>query len=174
MLTYKRLKKLFYYRDDGALIRKIKLPGYKNIYIGTDPSKYEQVTIDGEIYRLHRLVWLYHKGYFPEFGIDHKDRIKSNTKINNLREATQVCNMRNTGLNKNNKSGVKGVCFYKRDNTWEAQMTIEGRNLRFGRYKDFSEAVCARLAAEQCVDWAGCDFTSPAYLYVKENIQRSC
>jgi len=174
MLTQKSLKKLFYYREDGALVRKIKLPHYKTVYIGTDPDKYEQVTICGKNYRLHRLVWLFHHGYFPEFGIDHKDRIKSNTRLSNLREATQVCNMRNTGMNVNNKSGVKGVCFYKRDETWQAQMTVEGKNIRLGRYRDFDDAVCARLAGEQCFDWAGCDFNSPAYLYVKENIQGGC
>lgn len=32
-------------------------------------------------------------------------------------------------------------------------------------------AVCARLAGEQCLDWEGCDSNSPAYKYVKENIQ---
>jgi len=170
MLTQKRVKALFIYRDDGALVRKVPLPYCKDVYLGTDPTKYAYINVDKVTYRLHRIVWLYHKGYLPEHGIDHKDRIKSNTKIQNLREATQVCNMRNTGLNKNNKSGVKGVCWFKSLNKWHAQMTIQTKNKNLGLYKDFDNAVCARLAGEQCVDWAGCDFNSPAYLYVQENI----
>jgi len=31
-------------------------------------------------------------------------------------------------------------------------------------------AVCARLAAEQCLDWERCDSNSPAYQYVQNNI----
>lgn len=45
------------------------------------------------------------------------------------------------------------------------------KKLKFlGRYNEFENAVCARLSAEQCLDWQGCDSESPAYQYVKENI----
>lgn len=36
---------------------------------------------------------------------------------------------------------------------------------------DFDEAVCYRLAAEQCLNWSGCYDNSSACKYVKENIQ---
>lgn len=38
-------------------------------------------------------------------------------------------------------------------------------------FDDFTEAVAHRLAAEQCLDWDGCDSTSPAYLYMKEYLK---
>ena len=32
------------------------------------------------------------------------------------------------------------------------------------------DAVCARLAAEQCLNWEGCDSNSSAYQFVKKYI----
>ena len=37
-----------------------------------------------------------------------------------------------------------------------------------GGYKNFDEAVCHRLAAEQCLVWDGCDNSSTAYQYVQK------
>ncbi|MDP8268225.1 MAG: hypothetical protein P9L97_05800 [Candidatus Tenebribacter davisii] len=39
-----------------------------------------------------------------------------------------------------------------------------------GQYREFGNAVCARLAGEQCVDWDKSDLNSPAHKWVKENI----
>ncbi len=38
-----------------------------------------------------------------------------------------------------------------------------------GTYDNFDNAVLARLAAEQCLGWAGCDNSSPAYKYAKNH-----
>ncbi|MDP8268323.1 MAG: AP2/ERF family transcription factor, partial [Candidatus Tenebribacter davisii] len=68
-------------------------------------------------------------------------------------------------------SGIKGVSWYKNRNRWVANIFISGKRLDLRFCKTFDEAVCYRLTAEQCVNWEGCDSNSPAYLYVKENIQ---
>jgi len=97
--------------------------------------------------------------------------IKYHNWWDNLREATQQCNQRNVGTRSDNTSGVKGVTWHKRDKQWVAQICVNKKNKSIGYYADFDDAVCARLAAEQCVDWAGCDSSSPAYQYVT-NIQQ--
>ena len=47
-------------------------------------------------------------------------------------------------------------------------MCINYKKIYLGIYKDFDEAVCVRLAVEQCVNWEGCDSNSPAYQYVQK------
>ena len=124
-----------------------------------------------KLYKAHRLAWFYVHGYMPENDIDHEDRITNHNWIKNLREVSKVCNARNIGNIKSNTSGVKGVKWDKFNTKWEVCIMINQINKYLGRYKSFDNAVCARLAGEQCVNWEGCDSHSPAYQYVRENIQ---
>lgn len=41
-----------------------------------------------------------------------------------------------------------------------------------GMYKSLDNAVCARLAAEQCFSWDDCNSNTTASSYVKKNITR--
>lgn len=110
---------------------------------------------------------MWHYGYMPENGLDHRDRNPRNNRIDNLREATQSCNMRNTNLQRNNTSGVRGVSWSKRAKMWQAKIKIQRRQIGLGYSKCFLEAVCLRFAAEQCVDWDLCDSSSSARLFVE-------
>ncbi len=51
------------------------------------------------------------------------------------------------------------------------QVTVDDRDRCVGRHKDFTEAVAHRLAAEQALDWSGCDSSSPAYQYMQNYIE---
>lgn len=131
---------------------------------------YIVIRINNNGYLAHRLAWFYVHGYFPEYEVDHNNRIKHDNRLENLKEATRSCNQRNIGLASNNKSGVKGVSFDKRAHQWRSDIVVNTKLHYLGRYNDFNDAVCARLAAEQCLDWPGCDSNSPAFQYVKKNI----
>lgn len=173
-LTQERVLELFDYREDGVLIRKIRTSNRVNLgdVAGSyDKKGYLTVRVDGRTYKVHRLIWLWHYGYFPESGLDHKDRIKDHNYIDNLREAGSVCNVRNTGNRSTNTSGVKGVGPGKRGKRWRARITVFGKTIPLGVHADFIEAVCHRLAAEQALDWAGCDSSSPAFQYVENYIR---
>lgn len=167
-LTQAEVKRLFDYRD-GVLYWRIKPAS--NVFIGkpagTLSKGYSRTTINGKIYLNHRLIFLYHHGYIPENIIDHIDRNTLNNNIENLRETVQQCNIRNSKQFCTNTSGVKGVCWHKLKNKWMSQININQDIKYLGLYSDFTEAVAHRLAAEQCVDWNGCDSRSPAYLYMK-------
>ena len=173
-MTQDIVRKLFNYNEfTGLLTWKIK--SAKNIKVGDEAGTigshgYIQVTIKGKLYLVHRIIWLWYYGYLPENLIDHKNRNKIDNCIKNLRETTQICNLRNTGNISSNTSGIKGVCFDKRDEKWTTYIMVNKKHRSLGSYKDFDDAVCARLAGEQCLNWSGCDFNSPAYVYVKENI----
>lgn len=132
---------------------------------------YVRIGIYGVRYFAHRLAWLYVHGYFPENEIDHKDMVRHHNWISNLREFTRGCNSRNCGNRNDNTSGVKGVSWKKRDKKWEVYIDINGKRKSLGIFPDFSEAVCHRLAAEQCLGWEKSESNSPASIWVKENVQ---
>lgn len=171
--SQERLKELFEYREDGQLIRKIRVSNNTNagdIAGSMDPDGYLSVRVDNIHYYVHRLIFIWHKGYNPENDIDHHpDRTRSNNRIENLREATRSCNVRNTGNFSNNTSGVKGVCWVTARSKWFSFITVTGKRKWLGYYKDFNEAVLSRLSSEQCLNWEGCDSSSPAYKYAIEN-----
>ena len=169
-LTYKKVRKLFDYRPDGNLIWKMRKG---NIMIddvaGTHRKNYySKIRIDNKFYVSHIIIWLWHHGYMPECELDHINRVKHDNRIENLREASSQCNKRNRGNFKNNKSGVKGVFTGKSwGDFWQARITVNGKQYNIGTHYLFEEAVLHRLAAEQCLDWDGCDSSSPAYQYAK-------
>lgn len=173
-LTHKELRRQLMYNPwTGVFYWKIRSANRIHIgdIAGCFKDDYISIRINNILYPAHRLAWFYVYGYMPENDIDHIDRIKHHNWIKNLREVSKICNARNTGNRKNNKSGVKGVSWNKNTGKWRSEIMINKKSKHLGVNEDFDEAVCIRLAAEQCVDWEGCDSNSPAYLYVKENIQ---
>lgn len=62
---------------------------------------------------------------------------------------TQVTKLRNMSPNAANTSGVRGVYFEKRTNTWRARLKFKGKIMSFGSYVRFEDAVLARKEAEQ-------------------------
>lgn len=172
-LTQDYVRELFDYKDGVLYWKVVKAARIKvGDTAGYVSNGYLLTRVNGKNYKNHRLVWLYEYGYFPENDIDHIDRDCSNNKINNLREVSRQCNLRNTGDFNHNTSGVKGVSWCNRAKKWRAYIKINQKNKHLGRYEDFDNAVCARLAAEQCLGWSGCDKSSPAFKYVKNMVNQ--
>lgn len=138
-LTKEYLHKIFDYKD-GELFWKIK-PN-RRIKIGSKagssmPNGYKNISINKKFYYLHRIIFLYHHGYFPE-EVDHI-KGKSN-KIENLRAANRCNQSCNTKLRKDNKSGIKGVYWNKRDKKWAVQLHFDNVKKYFGSYFDINVA----------------------------------
>lgn len=172
-ITQKKLKELLHYDSEtGIFTWIITNTNYVKAgdVAGTESHGYIVIAIEGETYKAHRLAWLYVHGYFPENLLDHKDRIRHHNWINNLREASNQCNQRNTGNRVDNKSGVKGVSWFKATEKWQVHIAVNGKLIFLGRHTCLLEAACHRLAAEQCLNWEGCDSSSPAYQYVKDQL----
>jgi phosphotransferase system IIB component len=89
---------------------------------------YRKGYIQGKSYREHTLVWIYHNGDIP-FGleIDHKNQVRDDNRIENLRVVTHAQNMANKKAAKKNKLNVKGVS--KTGNRYRATFC--------GNYKSF-------------------------------------
>ena len=170
MLTQTKLKELLHYNPKTWIwTRKISRGGKpKGCKAGSINSLgYRQIGIDGKNYKSYRLAWLYMCGYFPEHDIDHINRIRDDDRWENIRHVSRSCNMHNYGNRADNKSGVKGIYWYKAYNKWHSMVRFSGKGYSLGYYSDFDDAVCARLAAEQCLGWSGCDSNSPAFQYVQ-------
>lgn len=77
-------------------------------------------------------------------GVDHKNGIRDDNRISNLREAGKAENGWNATKRVDNTSGVKGVSFNKIHNRWQARVTVRGKVINLGWYRDLSEAEAAR------------------------------
>jgi hypothetical protein len=80
--------------------------------------------------------------------IDHIDGNKLNNRMSNLRIANDSINNMNKGLQKNNKSGCRGVIWHSRDSIWEAYISVGRTHIYLGRFLDYQDAVNARSIAE--------------------------
>ncbi len=170
MLTQAEVKRLFDYRSDGELIWKVQINSRAlvgNVAGCLNNKGYKVTRVDGKFYKNHRLVWLWHHGYFPEHGLDHIDRNPSNNRIENLREVSQSCNMRNVKQRINNMSGVTGVSWLEKNNKWQVHIKIPNKAVYLGLYETKLEAAKARWEAEVKYDFPNCNTTSSAYLYIK-------
>lgn len=171
MLTQLRLKELLNYDPESGIFtwrvnrRGMATAGSRAGYI--QPSGYRYIKVDGKLYRASRLAWLFIEGYFPEHEIDHINRLRYDDRWKNLRHVTRQCNVRNCGNSRNNTSGIKGVGWFRQTEKWRVRIVVNKKSHSLGYYGDFNDAVCARLAAEQCLGWKGCDASSPAYRYVQ-------
>lgn len=171
-LTQDRLKELLDYDPEtGVFTWKIRVNNKKirTVAGSIDKEGYCIICLDGKKHRSHRLAFLYMEGYLPENCVDHIDRNKNNNKWDNLREVSHTCNMRNRDIQKNNKSGIIGISWNKRDNNWLASIRISNKSFYLGYYINLIDAVKARWQAEKKYNFPTCNTTSSAYLFLKNH-----
>lgn len=87
---------------------------------------------------LHRFVTSFEYEMVDHINNDPKDNRKKN-----LRPATHAENMRNTGPQKNNKLGIKGVRWRERHRKYEASIWHKNKSNFIGLYASKEEAARA-------------------------------
>lgn len=80
---------------------------------------------------------------------DHLNRNKSDNRKCNLELKTIADNARNRSLSKANTSGKTGVHWSKDKDSWTAYICVNYKNKYLGDFKNFEDAVQARLDAEE-------------------------
>lgn len=149
------VKHLLHYNPDTgvmtwriAVARRVKIGDVAGwTRKGKEGKTYRYVEIQGVSYTLHRVIWFYMTGEWPE-EVDHADGDGLNNKWLNLSNVSHGTNMRNARLRHDNKSGVPGVIWHKRDIKWETYINYKKERVYLGKHEDFFEAVCARKSAE--------------------------
>lgn len=79
--------------------------------------------------------------------IDHENRNGLDCRGRNLRSATKAQNQWNRHLCTRNKSGVKGVHFETHTERWRAEIWVNNKHLRLGRFDTIDEAANAVATA---------------------------
>ncbi len=79
---------------------------------------------------------------------DHIDRDPMNNRKSNLREATQSQQCQNRNKTNRNNSGVVGVCYDKRRDTWNAYISMDKKQIKLGEFQSKEDAIKVRLQAE--------------------------
>lgn len=152
--THERVTQLLTYNQDtGDFVRKVTVRG-TNGRAGTVAGCYSSIgyrliKIDQKIIFAHRLAWFYMFEKWPEFHIDHINGIKDDNRISNLREATNVENMRNAPAPITNKSGIKGVHWHKKTRRWRAQIRVNVKIINVGSFLTRDEAAKAVSIARE-------------------------
>lgn len=120
---------LFTYHD-GQLFWNAKRKGRKRSQAGyQSKAGYTQIRIDGKLFYLHRLVWIYHNGDAIN-EIDHIDGNPTNNKIENLRNVAHNVNLMNAKFRSNNTSGYRGVT--KSRGKWAASIQVDKKKINLG------------------------------------------
>ena len=152
MLTQDRLKELLSYdARTGVFLRRVSTSATarEGMLAGwIDDMGYVRMQIDGRKYRAHQLAWLFAYGFISAEDIDHANQQRSDNRLCNLRLATRSQNNQNRRLETRNTSGIKGVCWDKRNGKWIAQLMVDKKNKFLGYYDNLFDAVCARKSAE--------------------------
>jgi hypothetical protein len=141
ILSQEYLHQLFDYRD-GELYRKIKksanaMPNQKAGSL--QKTGYYAICINYKRQYSHRIIFMMHHGYMPEY-VDHIDGNRKNNKIENLRDATHSENMCNQKLRSDNKSGLKGINWHKAANKWRAFIAFRKKQYHLGLFDNIDDA----------------------------------
>tara|TARA_R110000868_G_scaffold25423_11_gene99268 strand:- start:16053 stop:16565 length:513 start_codon:yes stop_codon:yes gene_type:complete len=146
------LEILEYFPDTGIFIWKVKLG--QRIYVGKEAGGIDTsngryyITINKTQYFRSRLAWFYVHGIWPKNEIDHRNRVKDDDRIENLREASRLENMWNRIYKtKKDKHLPKGVTITY-GNKFRVMLNHEGKKKYLGLFINLEDAIKARDSFE--------------------------
>lgn len=152
MLTQKDIQELFAYDPKTGFVTRLKKTANRHKVgerVGTPGGRgYLQVTIGRKKCPLHRVIWCLVYGVWPVGDVDHRNRIRSDNRLTNLREASRSENNHNASPNRRNTSGARGVCWDKSRGKWTVHIHADGKQHHLGRFDELDKARDAYLSAK--------------------------
>lgn len=154
MITLEKLQELLSYDPETGIftwLTQRRGGAKKGTEAGCKNFKgYIKINIYGKEYLAHRLAWLYVYGKLPESFLDHINEIRDDNRITNLRLATLQENYHNISKpQKNNKSGILGVCRANCGKKWRADICLNGKIKYLGVFNTAEQAYEAYLKAKR-------------------------
>lgn len=148
MLTVDRLRYLLSYNQSTGVFYWINPSGPRcrtGEVAGSVTQGYVNISVDGKLYRAHRLAWLHVHGVWPKKNIDHINGNGADNRLANLREADQSGNTANARKRVDCKSGFKGVTKYR--GRWVASIRHRGLKKHLGVFDTPEQAHAAYVNA---------------------------
>jgi HNH endonuclease/AP2 domain len=128
----KRIERIMY--GNWKAMKQTNSSGYKTFWIG-------------RIMKVHRIVYFAHnqdwdiKDNSCDNSIDHKNGVRHDNRIENLRTATNQ-------QNGQNQVNARGTSFNKKRKKWSAQIYVNYKKIHLGYYDTEEEAHQAYLIAK--------------------------
>lgn len=153
-LTTEELHEIFEYRDDGNLYWKVSsgrrkkigdMAGCRGIDTRSGNPRYV-VIYKKKSRQAPRLIFQMFHGYIPK-SVICLDKDSSNTRIENLKEATNSQMQYNKRKMSSNTSGYRGVSFSKSKKKWSASICMNGKQISLGAFDDPQKAHAAYCRA---------------------------
>lgn len=146
-----KLAEVLGYRSDGTLFWKVPA-GNGRIPVGTRagyPASNGgfKVMVGKKAYWVHRVVWALHMGELPSLHIDHINGVRSDNRIENLRQCTNAENMQNrsaVGI-----GAAKLIGAHRRRNKWSSAIIKDGVKTWLGVFCSPEAAHSAYLIAKR-------------------------
>lgn len=146
IFRWKHRRREYFTSDSTCAAWNARWPGR---VAGSENGKgYVRIFVFGRRYLAHRLAWLMVHGEWPQEQIDHVNRIRSDNRIKNIRQATSQMNAQNKGVTSRSKSGVRGVCWVRGKRRWLANIMVDGKRHHLGYFESKDEAISERAQAE--------------------------
>lgn len=112
---------------------------------------YTTVVLGRKRYQAHRVAWALMTGRWPEADIDHINRIKTDNRFENLREASRAQNLANCAVRGDSRSGLKGAILrhgsHKRRLKYTARIVVGGVRHMLGNFETAEQAHAAYVEA---------------------------
>jgi hypothetical protein len=145
-LSGKRFGEVFTTIDDEDLEKLSKHKWWAN-------TQGKLIRVETDLFKDETIKWGRKRVSLPRYllnikrrdlVVDHIDGNPLNNQKSNLRVCCKISNARNRkNLNKNNKSGLRGVSWDKFRNKWVAQLMYNRKHIYLGRFDDKNEAISA-------------------------------
>lgn len=153
-LTQQRLKDLIDYDPDTGVCHWRLSNSNRcvtgKVAGGISTKGYRALTIDRVRYREHVLIWFYITGVWPKEQIDHKNEVRDDNKLGNLRKATRFMNAQNIrNPTARNKCGYLGVSQHR--GRFYASIRIMGKQTHIGSFDNPESAHNAYVLTKRKV-----------------------
>jgi HNH endonuclease len=123
----------------GVLRKRNRQTGKWRVVQSINKDGYFSVRLSRKTYIAHRVIFLVMTGRWPEPGIDHINRDKTDNRWANLREASAAENNNNRGPAV--RRPIANVYQMANTGRFEARAFIDGRKQRLGTYDTAEEAA---------------------------------